>query len=95
MYTVYIWFWPTLIICLPRLTLATQLPHAHTHTSIGTTLHTHTTLRITRVGQNHICTVYIYGVYTVLLAGKSPKIRSYTVYLYDSGHPYVSPISPV
>ena len=28
-----------------------------------------------RVGQNHICTVYI--LYTVFLAGKSPNIRSY------------------
>ena len=35
-----------------------------------------------RVGQNHI---YIYGVYTVFLAGKSPNIRSYTVYIYGSG----------
>ena len=30
---------------------------------------------------------YIDGVYTVILAGKSPKIRSYTVYIYDSGQP--------
>jgi len=36
-----------------------------------------------RVGQNmHI---YIYGVYKVFLAGKSPNIRSYTVYIYSSG----------
>jgi len=37
-----------------------------------------------RVGQNHtfIC---IYGVHTVLLAGKSPYIRSYTVQIYGSG----------
>jgi hypothetical protein len=31
---------------------------------------------------------YIYGVYTVVLAGKSPNIRSYTVYIYGSGQPY-------
>ena len=31
---------------------------------------------------------YIYGVYTVFLAGKSPNIRSYTVYTYGSGQPY-------
>jgi hypothetical protein len=31
---------------------------------------------------------YIYGVYTVLFAGKSPNIRSYTVYIYGSGQPY-------
>jgi len=30
---------------------------------------------------------YIYGVYTVLLAGKSPNIRSYTVCIYSSGQP--------
>jgi len=30
---------------------------------------------------------YIYGVYTVILAGKSPNIRSYTVYIYGSGQP--------
>jgi hypothetical protein len=35
-----------------------------------------------RFGQNHI---YIYGVYTVFLAGKSPNIQSYTVYIYGSG----------
>jgi hypothetical protein len=31
---------------------------------------------------------YIYGVYTVFLAGKSPNIRSYTVYTYSYGQPY-------
>ena len=30
---------------------------------------------------------YLYGVYTVILAGKSPKIRSYMVYIYGSGQP--------
>ena len=33
--------------------------------------------------------IYIYGVYTVILAGKSQNIRSYTVYIYSSGQPYV------
>jgi len=42
-------------------------------------------LRMTRVGQNH----YIYGAYTVFLARKLPYIRSYTVYIYGSGQPYV------
>ena len=28
---------------------------------------------------------YIHGVYTVFLAGKSPKTRSYTVYICGSG----------
>ena len=37
-----------------------------------------------RIGKNHI---YIYGVYTVFLAGKSPNIRSNTVYIYSSGQP--------
>jgi len=27
-------------------------------------------------------------MYTVFLAGKSPYIRSYTVYIYGSGQPY-------
>ena len=43
-YTVYIWFWPTL---------------------------------------------YIYGVYTVFLARKSPNIRSHSVYMYGCGQPYI------
>ena len=33
-------------------------------------------------------TIYIYGVYTVFLAGISPNIRSNTVYIYGSGQPY-------
>jgi len=40
-----------------------------------------------RVDQNHII-IRIYGVHTVFLAGKSPYIRSYTVYIYGSGQPY-------
>jgi len=39
-----------------------------------------------RVGQNHTY-IRIYGVYTVVLAGKSPFIRSYTVCIYGSGQP--------
>jgi hypothetical protein len=31
----------------------------------------------------------MYGVYTVFWAGKSPNIRSYTVYIYRSGQPYI------
>jgi hypothetical protein len=42
---------------------------------------------IYRVGQNHTF-IGIYGVHTVLLAGKSPYIRSYTVQIYGSGQPY-------
>jgi len=34
-------------------------------------------------------TIYIYGVCTVILAGKSPNIRSYTVFIYGSGQPCV------
>jgi len=41
-----------------------------------------------RVGQNHTF-IGIYGVFTVFLAGKSPYIRSYTVYVYGFGEPYV------
>jgi len=40
-------------------------------------------VRCNRVGQNPIYTVYI--VYTVILAGKPPNVRSYTVYIYGSG----------
>ena len=32
-------------------------------------------------------TIYINGVCTVFLEGKSPKVRPYTVYLYGSGQP--------
>ena len=32
------------------------------------------------------CTV-IYGVYVVILAGKSQNIRSYTVHIYGPGQP--------
>jgi len=39
-----------------------------------------------KVGQNHI---HIYGVYAVILAGKTPNVRSYTVHVYGSGPPYV------
>jgi hypothetical protein len=35
-------------------------------------------------------TLYMYGVYTVFLAGKSPNIRSYMVFIRSSGQPYVS-----
>ena len=34
-------------------------------------------------------TLYIYGVYTVYLTGKSQKKRSYTVYIYGAGQPYM------
>jgi len=32
-------------------------------------------------------TIYIYGAFTVVLAGKSPDLRSDTVYIYASGQP--------
>ena len=32
---------------------------------------------------------YMYGVYTVFLAGKSPSIRSYTMHTHGSGQPYI------
>jgi len=34
----------------------------------------------------YTCT-YKYGVYTVFLAGRSPNIRSYTLYIYGSANP--------
>ena len=34
-----------------------------------------------RVGHNHIY-MYVYGVHAVISEGKSPNIRSYTVYIY-------------
>jgi len=42
---------------------------------------------INRDGQNHIYIRCIYGVYTILLAGKLQNVRSYTVYIYGSGQP--------
>jgi len=33
--------------------------------------------------------MYMHGVCTVFLARKSPNIRSYTVYIYGSGQPYI------
>jgi len=36
-----------------------------------------------------VSTMYVYGVYTVFLAGNSPNIRAYTVYIYGSGQPYL------
>ena len=33
--------------------------------------------------------MYIYGVYTVFLAGKLLNIWSYTVYIYGFGKPYL------
>ena len=45
---------------------------------------------ISRVGQNHTF-IGIYGVCTVFLAEKSPYIRSYTVCIYGSGQPVLSP----
>jgi len=43
--------------------------------------------------QKHTClrlakTIYIYGLYAVYLAGISPIIRSYSVYIYGFGQPY-------
>jgi len=43
--------------------------------------------QMNRVGQNHII-IRIYGVHTVFIAGKSPFLRSYTVYIYSSGQPH-------
>jgi len=34
-------------------------------------------------------TIYIYGVYTIFLAEKSPYIRPYTVYIYGFGQSYL------
>jgi hypothetical protein len=42
---------------------------------------------MTRIGQNHTY-IRIYGVYTAILAGTLPYIRSCTVYIYGSGQPY-------
>ena len=33
-------------------------------------------------------TIYIRFIYTMFLAGKTPNIRSYTVFIYGSGQPY-------
>jgi len=44
--------------------------------------------QITRAGYNHTF-IGIYGIHMVLLARKSPYIRSYTVLIYGSGQPYL------
>jgi len=44
--------------------------------------------QVFRVGQNHIYMRCIYGIFAVFLAGKSPNIRSCTVYIYGSGQSY-------
>ena len=46
--------------------------------------HIWSSIRLTRT----IWIYYIYGVYLVFLAGRSQSIRSYTEYIYSSGHPY-------
>jgi hypothetical protein len=48
---------------------------------------------IHRVGQNHTFIGIYIGVHTVFLAGKLQNIRSYTVYIYGSGQPYILYIS--
>ena len=67
----------------------------HSKVTCHTTISDETT-HMTRVGQDHIYTVYIrylwledhqiYGhircIYTVFLAGKSPNTQSYTVHIY-------------
>jgi hypothetical protein len=79
--------------------------HTHTRTHIHTHAHTHvlqTRLcllaikapfnhnRVTGyIGVGLAKTVYIYGLYTVVLAEKAPNIRSYTVFIYGSGQPYI------
>ena len=34
-------------------------------------------------------TLYIYSVYMIFMAGKSPNVRSYMVHLYGCGQPYI------
>ena len=79
--------------------------HTHTRTHIHTHAHTHvlqTRLcllaikapfnhnRVTGyIGVGLAKTVYIYGLYTVVLAEKAPNIRSYTVFIYGSGQPCI------
>jgi predicted DNA repair protein MutK len=57
------------------------------------------TVTTNRVGQDNIYTpymiiyvglartIYIYGVYAVMMAGQSPNIRSYVAYVHGSGQP--------
>ena len=37
--------------------------------------------------------IYIHGVHTVVLAGNSPNVRSYTVFIHGSGQPYHASIN--
>jgi hypothetical protein len=62
--------------------LPTHFARSSTFT-LSTPPHRTPTHIITRVGQNHVCTVYIRYIF----AGKSPNIQSYTVYRYGSGQP--------
>jgi len=76
--------------------------HTHTHICLMCILHahmlqassTHASSLVVRQALGGLYVwgwpePYIYGVYTVYLAGNSPYIRSYTVYIYGSGQPYV------
>ena len=76
------------------LVLASSIQRRHRHMPCSTSHHTrpHSNLLLcnshtsTHVGLAK--TINIYGVFTVILAGKSPITRSYKVYIYGSGQPY-------
>ena len=56
--------------------------HAYTHTDIQTYIHTYIHTHI------HTYThTYIRCIYMLVLARKSPYIRSYTAYMHSSGQP--------
>ena len=84
-YGLHIMFWPALVmcVCVCMCVCDILLQRFIAVSWIERTLAWH----MTKVGQKHtfIC---LYGVHAVFLAGKSPYIRSYTVYIYGSGQPY-------
>jgi len=77
------WFWPTLVLwCKQNRTEPNIRDMAfNTDVQMETCMYR---INTCWVGQYRTCTLY---TYTVFLAGKSPKIRSYTVNIYGSSQP--------
>jgi len=81
----YIWFWPTLLT-------------RHEALLCQGTCSSRTATAVTRPVCVRVCTcvctcVYVYMCMCVcVLAGESPNIRSYTVYMYNYGQPYTMPV---
>jgi len=68
------------IVCLP------MLPSAASACTTKTDSYRPLIEYVTRVGRNHIYTVYT----RYFSQGKSPNIQSYTVHIYGFGQPFIS-----